>query len=143
MTTKSSRMMNKLWNATEAIPECFSIVLNTLNSFNLSSSINYEAEDTHEYSDEEENNDYNNEEENYNEDNDYEDDYNNYPEPEPDIVREVHFTLKKMSDGSLRLVMDFSDENQSISLDAITKHREIIKLDSSGIQPSTIDNGWD
>ena len=141
MTTKSSRLMNKLWNATEAIPECFGVVLNTLGNFNLTSNINYEANDTNEYSNDEDEDNYNNYDNNNDEDNDNDD--NNYYVSEPDVVREVSFTLKKLEDGTLKLVMNFSDEHQSISLNATTKHREITKLESSGIQPSTIDNGWE
>ena len=134
MSTKSRALMNKLYSATEAIPQQFDTLLSSMNNFNLKNSIHYRAEDDSSDNEEDDNDNYNNEEED-----DYYYNGEPEPEPEPEVVREISVTMKRMSDGKLELELNFSDQLQSISMSAtLSRSNEIVQLDSSGICTSTL-----
>ena len=123
-------MKQQLWRATNDLPQCFSQMLNALDAFNVKGEIHYEADESDDLNDEEEE--------------DGNDDGNDDNEPDPELIREVQFTMKKMSNGTLMIEMNYSNRSDSISLSStISRDHEIVKLDSSGIQPSTIDPEWD
>lgn len=139
-TTKSAEMKEQLWRATNDLPVCFGRILNALNEFKIKSEIHYEAEPDTEDEDNYPSSDADADNANSDEE---EEEEETEPEPEPELLREVHFTMKKMSDGTLYLEMDYSNRFNSISLSStVSGDHEIVKLDSSGIQDSTIDPGW-
>ena len=103
--------MNKLYNAVQAVPDVFELVLNSINNMNLNNPINID------------NNSY------------------GYYDVEPFPIREVSFKIVKLSDGSLKLDLDFTNRDDSISIHAdVDEDHEIQNLHVSGIQPSTLNN---
>lgn len=111
--------MDNLWDSADVIPEKFRVVFETLNNLNLNNSIHIDNDEINEF---------------FDDDND------------TSVVREVSFKLVKLANGTLKLEMNFSDTNNSISLNAELSpgDREIQRLHVSGIQPSTLLNDeWD
>lgn len=122
MSSPSKHIMNKMINAADAVPNCFSVIFDTLRNLNLNNVINIDNSD--------------NEDDKWS--NDEDDDTNNSYNINPSVIREANFKMVKLSNGHLKLDLDYSDLNNSISLSAEISHNEIQHLHVSGIQPTTI-----
>lgn len=138
-------MKDNLWRAANDLPQCFSYMLNALNSFNIKGPIDYYAEPDNNDEDDDNYTNIDYGDNDYDEEEDQDDDSSSSePTPPPDVIREVHFTMKKMSDGTLQLVVDYSNMENSINVSSTVSagDHEILELHSSGIQDSTIEQ-WD
>lgn len=115
--SSSRAMMDKLYNAINALPNIFNDVVGHIDGMNIKNPIDIDNGPI-----------------------------NDDPWDEPEITRDVSFRMTKLSDGSMRLELDFTTRDESISLNADVlpgSDHEIQNLHVSGIQPSTLDDNVD